>query len=131
MTCMDFVRRMIFPNWKWKMHDILIQRSGDTNLEITKKHYYPVYCFNDIIDSRFNETNFQLLVCLAAFNPRAYFHGFIVDNLLSQAKLYPHDFDSKDLRDLSHQLGLCIFDVRYDDVFSNLQTIAELSPKKC
>jgi len=54
---------------------------------------------------------------------------FNVDNLLSLAKLYPHDFDSGDLRDLNNQLGLYIFDVRDDDTFSSIQTIAELSQK--
>ncbi|KAG2559180.1 hypothetical protein PVAP13_8NG295552 [Panicum virgatum] len=84
---------------------------------ITNKHYYQIDCFNDIIDwvlqeldSCFNETSSQLL-------------------LLSLAKLYPHDFDSGNLRDLSNELGLYIFDVRNDDRFSNIQTIAELSQK--
>ena len=36
---------------------------------------------------------------------------------------------SGDLRDLSHELGLYISDVRDDDRFSNLQTIVELSHK--
>jgi hypothetical protein len=49
--------------------------------------------------------------------------------LMSLAKLYPYDFDSGDLRDLSHELGLYISNVRDDDMFSNLQTIAELSQK--
>ena len=48
---------------------------------------------------------------------------------MSLAKLYPHDFDSGNSRDLSHELGLYIFDVRDDDRFSNMQTIAELSQK--
>ena len=52
-----------------------------------------------------------------------------MDKLLSLAKLYPHDFDSGNLRDLSNELGLYIFDVRNDDRFSNIQTIAELSQK--
>ena len=54
---------------------------------------------------------------------------FNVDNLLSLAKLYTHDFDSGDPRDLSNKLGLYIFDVRDDDRFSSIQTIAELSQK--
>ena len=103
---------------------------------ITNKHYYQVDCFNDIIDwvlqeldSRFNETSSQLLVCSASFSPRDSFCDFNVDKLLSLAKLYPHDFDFGNLRDLSNELGLYIFDVRNDDRFSNIQTIAELSQK--
>ena len=48
---------------------------------------------------------------------------------MSLAKLYPHDFDSGNLRDLSHELGLYISDVRDGDRFSNMQTIAELFQK--
>jgi len=55
------------------------------------------------------------------------FIDFDMEKLMSLAKLYPHDFDSGDLRDLSHELGLYISDVRDDDRFSNLQTIGELS----
>ncbi|XP_021306313.1 uncharacterized protein LOC8155504 [Sorghum bicolor] len=100
---------------------------------ITNKHYYQVDCFNNIIDwllqeldSRFNETSSQLLVCSASFSPRDSFCDFSVDKLLSLAKLYPHDFDFGDLRDLSNELGLYISD---DDRFSSIETIAELSQK--
>ncbi|KAG2539393.1 hypothetical protein PVAP13_9NG471214 [Panicum virgatum] len=98
---------------------------------ITNKHHYAVDCFNDIIDwlvqeldSRFSETTSQLLVCSAAFNPRESFQAFNGENLMSLAKLYPDDFSNDDLRDLSHQLRLYIADVRADDRFSNINTIA-------
>ncbi|XP_066384858.1 uncharacterized protein [Miscanthus floridulus] len=101
---------------------------------ITNKHYYQVDCFNDVIDcllqeldSRFNETGSQLLVCSAAFSPRDSFHDFSIENLMSLVKLYPHDFDSGNLRDLNHELGLYIYDVRDDERFSNLQIVVELS----
>nr|CAD39903.2 OSJNBa0065B15.7 [Oryza sativa Japonica Group] len=101
---------------------------------ITNKHYYQVDCFNDVIDwilqeldNRFSETSSQLLICSSAFSPRDSFHDFNLENLMSLAKLYPSDFNSGNLRDLSHQLGLYIADVRDDGRFSNIQTIAELS----
>ena len=60
---------------------------------ITNKHHYQVHCFNNIIDwllqeldSRFNETNSQFLVCSAAFNPRESFRDFDVESLISLAK---------------------------------------------
>jgi hypothetical protein len=81
------------------------------------------------LDSRFNETTSQLLVCSAAFNPRDSFDDFNVDNLMSLAKLYPNDFDHVELRDLNAELFLYIDDVRHDDIFANIQTIAELSQK--
>lgn len=101
---------------------------------ITNKHYYQVDCFNDVIDwilqeldNRFSETSSQLLICSSAFSPRDSFHDFNLENLMSLAKLYPSNFNSGNLRDLSHQLGLYIADVRDDGRFSNIQTIAELS----
>jgi hypothetical protein len=33
------------------------------------------------------------------------------------------------LRDLNHELGLYIYDVRDDERFSNLETVAQLSEK--
>ena len=75
-------------------------------------------CFNNIIDwllqeldSRFNETNSQLLVCSAAFSPRESFRDFDVESLISLAKLYPDDFGSTNLRDLMAQLNIYIADV--------------------
>ncbi|BAH91600.1 Os02g0234000 [Oryza sativa Japonica Group] len=98
---------------------------------ITNQHHYEVDCFNDVIDwllqeldSRFNETSSELLLCSAAFSPRESFHDFNVENLMRLAKLYPNDFNSGELRDLRHHLCLYTADVREDDRFSNIQTIA-------
>jgi len=103
---------------------------------IINKHHFQVDCFNEVfdwllqeLDSRFNETTSQFLVCSAAFNPRDSFHDFNMDSLISLAKLYPSDFDSVQLRDLNSELFLYIGDVRQDDRFLNIQTIAELSIK--
>jgi hypothetical protein len=103
---------------------------------ITNQHYYQVDCFNDVIDwllqeldSRFNETSSQLLVCSAALSPRDSFYDFSIEKLMSLAKLYPHDFDSGNLRDLNHELGLYIYDVRDDERFSNLETVGQLSER--
>ena len=103
---------------------------------IINKHHYEVDCFNEVIDwlaqeldSRFNEISSQLLVCSAVFNLRDSFHDFNVESLINLAKLYPDDFSSTDLRDLSHYLGLYIADVRENNRFSNINTISELSQK--
>ena len=61
----------------------------------------------------------ELLVCSATFSPRDSFHDFNMEKLMSLAKLYPHDFDSGNLRDLSHELGLYISNVRDDDVLQH------------
>ena len=85
---------------------------------ITNKHYYQVDCFNNIIDwlfqeldSRFNVTNSQLLICSVAFSPRESFRDFNVESLISLAKLYLDDFSSTNLRDLRTQLNIYIADV--------------------
>jgi hypothetical protein len=115
----------------------LIPKKSRKASGITNKHHYEVDCFNEVIDclvqeldNRFNETSSQLLVCLAAFNPRDSFHDFDVESLINLAKLYPDDFSSGDLRDLRRYLGLYIADVREDNRFSNINTISELSQKK-
>ncbi|KAG2646250.1 hypothetical protein PVAP13_2KG498105 [Panicum virgatum] len=120
------------------MHDIGTLQMEDTYIDpqqprkksgITNKHHYEVDCFNEVIDwlvqeldSRFNETTSELLVCSAAFNPRDSFADFDVDNLMRLAKLYPDDFSFDDLRELRHQLCLYIANVREDGRFSNLNT---------
>jgi hypothetical protein len=103
---------------------------------ITNQHYYQLDCFNDVIDwllreldYHFNETSSQLLVCLAAFSPRDSFHDFDIEKMMSLAKLYPHDFESENLRDLNHEHGNYIYDVKDDERFSNLGTIDQLSKR--
>jgi hypothetical protein len=105
--------------------------------EITNKHHYEVECFNKVFDwlvqelnNRFNETSSQLLICSASFNPRNSFQDFNVENLMTLAKHYPDNFNSGELRDLSHQLCFYIGDVRTDARFSNLNTIGDLYQKK-
>jgi len=113
-----------------------IQPSQGKKTGITNKHHFQVDCFNEVLnwllqelDSHFNETTSQLLVCSAAFNPRDSFHDFNVDSLISLAKLYPADFDHVELRDLNTELFLYIDDVCQDDRFANIHTIVELSQK--
>jgi hypothetical protein len=48
---------------------------------------------------------------------------------MTLAKLYPDDFNSVELRDLSHQLCLYIADVRTYARFFNLHIIGDLSQK--
>jgi hypothetical protein len=117
------------------MH-MLISNSQEKKSRITNKHHYEVDCFNELIDwlvqeldSRFNETRSQLLICSAAFSPRDSFCDFSVESLIGLAKLYPEDFNSNDLRDLRAQLNLYIAYVKEDHKFSNLNTIGELAQK--
>jgi hypothetical protein len=86
-----------------------------------------VDCYNDVIDwivqeidSRFSETSSQLLVCSAAFDPRDQFHAFDVETLMSLAKLYPDDFSSDELRDLSLAFTLLMCEMMLDSPTSTL-----------
>ncbi|KAG2628472.1 hypothetical protein PVAP13_3KG389954 [Panicum virgatum] len=101
---------------------------------IRNKHHYAVDCFNDVIDwlvdeldSRFSEATSQLLICLSAFNPRESFQAFNGETMMSLAELYPDDSSKDDMRDFCHQLCLYIADVRADNGFSNINTIAKTS----
>jgi hypothetical protein len=95
-----------------------------------------VECFSEVIDwllqeldNRFNKKNSQLLVCSVAFSPRDSFRDFNVESLVSLEKIYPDDFSSVNLRDHRNQVNMYINDVREDEVFSNLNSIAELAHK--
>lgn len=103
---------------------------------ISNKHRYQVDCFNDVLDwlvqeldGRFSETSSNLLVWSAALSPRDSFHDFNLESLINLAKLYPQDFNSRELRDLDKDLRLYTANVSTDDSFSQIETITELSKK--
>ena len=112
--------------WKLEMEDNYIDpKKRRHKYEMTKRHYYQVGCFTNVIDfqlqerdSRFNETRSGPFLCSAAFSPRDSFQGFNIQKMMSLANLYRHDFDYGDLMDLSHELGLYVSDVR-DDVIGS------------
>jgi hypothetical protein len=119
IVMLEMEEAYVNPNKKW-------QKTG-----ITNQHHYHVDCFNDVLDwlvqefdNHFSETSSNLLVWSSALSLRDSFHDFNLENLMSLAKLYPNDFDSGELKDLSHHLRLYIVDVRADDRFSNIQDIA-------
>jgi uncharacterized protein YoxC len=79
--------------------------------KVTNKHYYHVEIFLVAIDAiltelnhRFSEISSELLVCMAAFNPRNSFSNFDVDKLVSLAEIYADDFDIGDLAILPNHL---------------------------
>jgi len=68
--------------------------------KVTNMHFYHVEIFLAAIDAiltemnhRFSEVSSELLVCMAALNPRNSFSSFDVDKLMRLAEIYAEDFD--------------------------------------
>ncbi|XP_071712423.1 uncharacterized protein [Rutidosis leptorrhynchoides] len=102
--------------------------------KITNQHYYEVECFNTIVDmqiqefsDRFSEASNELLISMAALNPRNSFSMFDASKLMRLSKLYPNDFDSLEMIELEQQLDMYIHNVRKDPRFANLNGIGDLS----
>ena len=56
------------------------------------------------MNHRFSETSSELLVCMAAFNPRDSFSNFDVKKLVRLAEIYADDFDIGELAVLPNHL---------------------------
>ena len=81
------------------------------------------------MDSRFTESNTELLMCVACLDPRNSFGSFDLYKLLRLAELYPEDFSLSDQMELEQQLKNYIHDVRNNEHFSNLNDIGALARK--
>lgn len=104
--------------------------------EITNMHHYRIDLFCAILDmqlqelnSRFNEVNTELLLCLACLCPKDSFAAFNKEKLLRLAQLYPKDFSQVDLMALDTQLGVYIMDMQSSVEFSELNGIGDLAQK--
>lgn len=107
--------------------------------KVTNMHYYHVEIFLVAIDAiltelnhRFNEISSELLVCMAAFNPRNSFSNFDVDKLVRLAEIYAEDFDIGDLTILPNQLRQFVNRARRTPEFlgcTELGKIAEIMVK--
>jgi len=64
---------------------------------------------------------------MAAFNPANSFSSFDNEKLVKLAGFYPHDFDFQERNQLRFQLHNYINDVRNDENFKNLRSLADLS----
>jgi len=109
-------------------------RSKRYYVKLTNYHHFKVDMFLGVIDrqlkelnDRFDEVNTDLLICMSSFNPKDSFASFDKDNLVKLAKFYPKDFSVTDLRCLTYQLGNFIVDMRGDERFNKVISIAELS----
>ncbi|XP_024039563.1 zinc finger MYM-type protein 1 [Citrus clementina] len=77
----------------------------------------------------FNETNTELLLCVACLCPNDSFAAFDKQKLLRLTEFYPNDFFPVDLVALETQLDVYIMDVSFDNNFSGIKGIGELARK--
>ncbi|CAL8991356.1 unnamed protein product, partial [Prunus brigantina] len=80
-------------------------------------------------NSRFNEANTELLLCLACLSPNDSFSSFDKQKLIRLAQLYPNDFSTQELEVLKDQLQTYIDDMHSNTNFSELQGISSLAKK--
>jgi hypothetical protein len=64
---------------------------------------------------------------MASFNPSNNFDGFNTEKLVKLTGFYPQDFEFEEKVQLTFQLNRYIEDVRRDENFKNLRSLAELS----
>ena len=64
---------------------------------------------------------------MASFSPTNSFAAFNAENMIKLAKLYPRDFEFEEMNQLPFQLNRYINELRNDDNFKNLRSLAELS----
>ncbi|ESR36894.1 hypothetical protein CICLE_v10029993mg, partial [Citrus x clementina] len=109
-------------------------RSRHKAREITNLHRYRVELFYVVLDmqlqelnNRFNESNTELLICLACLCPNDLFAAFDKEKLLRLAEFYPKAFSAIDLIALEMQLNVYIMDLRSSAEFSELKGIGELA----
>jgi hypothetical protein len=98
--------------------------------------YYRVELYYTVIDmqlqklnSRFNEANSELLLCVACLSPDNLFVAFNKDNILRLAQFYPNDFSAVQLITLDNQLETYIIDMCSSEEFATLKGIGQLAEK--
>ncbi|KAH9656534.1 hypothetical protein KPL70_022718 [Citrus sinensis] len=126
------------------LHDINVPNMDDMFMdrgrslrkaqEIINLHHYRVELYYIVLDmqlqelnSHFNKTNIELLLCLACLSPDDSFSAFNKQKLLRLAQLYPNEFSAIDIMALRIQLDTYILDIRTSGEFSQLEDISDLA----
>ncbi|ESR45540.1 TTF-type domain-containing protein [Citrus sinensis] len=116
------------------MDDMFVDRGRSRRKaqEITNLHRYRVELYYVVLDmqlqeinSHFNETNTELLLCLTCLSPNDLFSAFNKQKLLRLAQLYPNEFSTIDIMVLGTQLDTYILDMRTSGEFSKLKDIGD------
>jgi len=81
------------------------------------------------LDDRFTETSTELLLYMACLSLNDSFSTFNKEKLIRFALFYPSEFSIVDLIVLGDQLDTYIIDLRGDDEFSDIKSIASLADK--
>jgi len=120
-------------------HDILVPNMDDnyrfsrdpvvTNLiEYRDRTFYKAIDSQlEVLNDLFGEVNMELLLSAASLSPSNSFHHFDKQKLLRLAQFYPKEFSTSELLVLAHQLDEYILDMRSDERFSKLNSLADLS----
>ncbi|KAL6648571.1 hypothetical protein ACP70R_012795 [Stipagrostis hirtigluma subsp. patula] len=103
-------------------------------IKIKNLHRFHVDMFLGVIDrqirelnERFDEVNTNLLLCMTAFNPVDSFAAFDKAKLVKLAQYYPTDFSTSEMNHLPSALSLFLTDMRRDERFRKVKSLAELS----
>ncbi|XP_074378071.1 uncharacterized protein LOC141719594 [Apium graveolens] len=120
------------------MEDVFVARGRSRRgvQEFTNLHHFQNDLFYTIIDdqmgelnSRFNEVNTELLLCMACLDPSDSFSAFDKKKLIRFADFYPSDFSALQLLLLDNQLENYIMDVRGHPDFFDMKSINDLSQR--
>ncbi|XP_077223358.1 uncharacterized protein LOC143856962 [Tasmannia lanceolata] len=129
-------------------HDIEVPNMVDTYVvpgrvrrheeKRTVLHHFQVELFFQVIDlqlqelnSRFNEANTELLLCMACLNLSDSFYAFDKEKLIRLSKFYLKEFSKVQYstKELDNQLETYILDMRSNTHFVNLKGIGDLAEK--
>lgn len=111
-----------------------VQRSKKFYKNVKNINCFRVDMFLALIDrqlqelnSRFDEVNTELLVCMASFDPIDSFAAYDQEKLVKLAQFYPSDFSKTEMLKLPYQLSMFVADVHRDQRFRKVKNIAQLS----
>ncbi|XP_062099877.1 uncharacterized protein LOC133805731 [Humulus lupulus] len=95
----------------------------------SEQQYEASYLQLQELNSRSNEANTELLLCLACLSLANSFFSFDNGKLIRLAQLFPCDFSTMDLKVLEYQLQTYVDDIRSHVKFSALKGMVDPSRK--
>jgi len=121
---------IIVPN----MDDMYQLRSRRKTQRMKNSQNYRLELYYTVIDmqlqelnSRFNEVNSELLLCVACLSPDDLLATINKDNILRLTQFYPNGFSAVQLITLDNQLEAYIIDMRSSEEFAIFRGIGQLA----